>query len=132
MIEKSLDCEVKKVDETQGVVIGYGIICLQKNDKGEFVAYEDLQGDHITEGGMTTACHDFMKGDRIAKAQHTGEPVGKIVEGFGVTKDIAKALGWEVPRTGFVLKMKPDSPEILEKYRKGEFTGFSLGGHLTI
>ena len=45
-----------------------------------------------------------------------------------MTSDIAKALDIEIEKTGFVVGMKPSDPEILEKFRSGEFTGFSIGG----
>lgn len=132
MIQKSLNVEIKKVDESLGVVFGYGIVCLQKNDEGEFNAYEDLQGDHIPETTMLYAVQDFMAGTRIAKHQHSGDPIGKIVFGLPVTKDLCKSLGWDVPATGFVLGMKPDSDQILKDARDGKLTGFSLGGHIIV
>ena len=90
--------------------------------------YYDTQGDHIPEQSMLEATAEYMAGDRVAKVMHQGGPAGQIVFGFPLTEDIAKAMDIEIKKTGFVVGMKPSDRDILEKYRTGEFTGFSIGG----
>lgn len=115
--------EVAKVDETLGLVYGWAIICTEKGEP-----HYDLQGDHIPEPVMTSAASDFMKHSRVAKEMHTGEQIGTIVHSFTLTTDIAKAMNIQTEKTGWMVAMQPDDPAILEKFRNGELTGFSIGG----
>ena len=126
------DATVIKVDDTLGLVMGYAIVC---NDDGE--PYFDLHGDHIPEDTMLKAAADFMVNSRVAGDMHRQVedevnkgiiPAGSVVFAWPMTKDIAKAFGLEVKKTGLMIAMKPSSPEMLEKFRKGEYTGFSIGG----
>ena len=118
-----------KVDESLGLVLGWGIICKVDNQE-----YFDLQGDHITESAMIEAAADFMQNSRIAKDMHIagseGELPGSVVFAFPLTADIAKAFNIQTNRTGLLVGMKPGSDQVLNKFRTGEYTGFSIGGHL--
>lgn len=120
---KPIEVSVAKVDAELGIVFGYAIVC-----KIDGEDYFDTQGDHIPEDSMLEATAEYMAGDRVAKVMHRGEPAGQIVFGFPLTEEIAKAMDIEINKTGFVVGMKPSAAEILEKYRSGEFTGFSIGG----
>lgn len=118
-----------KVDESLGLVLGWGIICKENGEE-----YFDLQGDHITEDAMLEAATDFMANSRIAKDMHIkgddGVLPGSVVFAFPLTTEIAKAFGITVAKTGLLVGMKPGSPDILNKFKTGEYTGFSIGGHL--
>ena len=94
--------------------------------------YYDTQDDHIPEDAMLRASARFMAGPRIAKDMHQGAPVGSVVFAMPMTGDIAEALAISVRQTGLIVGMKPQDPEILEKYRSGEYTGFSIGGRRVI
>lgn len=121
--DKIVDVTVEKVDDELGVVFGFAIVCKQDGED-----YYDTQGDHITEDAMLEATAAFMSGDRVAKLMHEGDQAGQVVYGFPLTSEIAKAHGIETGRTGFLVGMRPDSEEILDKFRKGALTGFSIGG----
>ena len=112
-----------KVDETLGLVFGYAIVCKQNGED-----YYDLAGDHIPELAMLKAATNFMANSRVAKEMHQGEQAGTVVFAFPMTTDIAKSLGIQVEQTGFLIALKPDNPEVLEKFKNGEYTGFSIGG----
>ena len=122
-VSKSLDVEVCKVDADLGIVFGYAIVCKIGDED-----YFDVQGDNIPEASMLDATADFMSGSRMAKDSHRGDCIGQVVYGFPITKDIASSLGLTVEKTGFVVGMKPESEQLLEKYKSGEYTGFSIGG----
>lgn len=111
-----------KVDESLGLVFGFGIVCKVDDED-----YFDLQGDNATEAGMLEAAADFMQNSRIVRDMHEGEPIGQAVFAFPLTTDIAKAFEIETRRTGLMLGIMP-SADVLEKYRTGEYTGFSIGG----
>lgn len=120
--------EVLKVDDELGIVFGWGIVCTEKGEK-----YFDLQGDHITEDAMLKATSDFMFDLRSAGEMHAkdknGDAVhaGVIVHSMPLTKELAKAFGIEVQKTGWLIGMKPDA-DMLEKFKDGTYKGFSIGG----
>lgn len=115
--------EVLKVDDNLGLVLGWAIVC--KQDGAD---YFDLQNDHIPEDAMLKASADFMQNSRVAKEMHSGGAAGSVVFAFPMTTDIAKAFGVETQTTGLMIAMRPDSDEMLAKFRDKTFTGFSIGG----
>ena len=112
-----------KVDDALGLVFGWGLVC-----KVDGEDYYDVQGDNITEPGMVEATTDFMLNARVAKEMHKGDQIGAIVHSFPLTTEIAAAMDIVTKRTGWMVAMKPDSDETLEKFRNGSLTGFSIGG----
>jgi hypothetical protein len=112
-----------KVNEELGLVFGFAIIC---KDAGE--DYFDLQGDHIPEDAMLKAATDFMLHSRNVKEMHQGEVKGTVVFAFPLTTDVAKALNITTDQTGLLIAMKPDSADMLGKFKSGEYSGFSIGG----
>lgn len=118
----NIRAEIKKVDETLGLVMGFGIVCTENGEP-----YFDLQGDHIPEDSMLKAALDFMEHSQVAKEMHTGEQAGSIVFAFPLTTDIAKAFGIETNKTGLLIAVKPDE-DMLKRFVDGDLTGFSIGG----
>ena len=114
---------VLKVDESLGLVFGWAIVC--KQDGAD---YFDLQDDHIPEASMLKASADFMASARVARQMHAGEAAGTVVFAFPMTSDIAKAFGVETKTTGLMIALKPDDKAMLDKFRDGTYTGFSIGG----
>ncbi len=124
---KIIKASVAKVDNDLGIVFGFAIVCKQDGEE-----YFDVQDDHIPEESMLEATASFMQGQRMAKDMHAGDKIGQVVFGFPLTSDIAKSLGIETEKTGFIVGMRPDGDEMLEKYSSGEYTGFSIGGRRII
>ena len=121
---KTVYGKVAKVDDDLGLVMGFAIICKENGEP-----YFDVQGDHIPEDAMMKAAADFMANSRVAKEMHDGGQVGSVVFAFPLTEDIAKAMGLgEVENTGLMIAMQPSDDDVLEKFRSGEYTGFSIGG----
>lgn len=114
--------QILKVDEALGLVFGYAIVCKEDGEP-----YFDVQDDHIPEASMLAAATDFMLQSRVAKEMHTGDGVGQVVFAFPLTEEIAKSLDIVTPRTGLLIAMKP-AADVLEKFRDGTYTGFSIGG----
>ena len=114
--------EIAKVDESLGLVFGFGMITFEDEEE-----YFDTQGDAIVEKGMLEATMDFMLKSRAARDMHEGGAIGEIVFAFPLTREIAKAFDITTKRHGFMIGMKL-TPEVLEKFRSGEYTGFSIGG----
>ncbi len=114
---------VVKVDEALGLVMGYAIVCKEQGEP-----YFDTQGDHIPEDAMLGAALDFMENSRLAKEMHVGEGKGTVVFAWPMTEDVAKAFGILTNTTGLMIAMRPSDDAMLEKFRDGTYTGFSIGG----
>lgn len=115
--------KVANVDSSLGVVFGWGIVSTYKGED-----YFDTQGDNIPDAAMLEATTEFMENSRVGKTMHVGEQTGVIVHSFPLTADIAKAFGITTETTGWMIGYKPYSKDLLEKFRSGELTGFSIGG----
>jgi len=122
MTEKFLKAQVANVSEELGLVFGWAIV---SKDAGQ--PYFDTQGDHIPEESMLKAAADFMSNSRMAKEMHTGDQIGSVVFAWPMTAQIAKAMGVSSGKTGLMVAVKV-SPMVLEKFRTGVLTGFSIGG----
>lgn len=123
-----------------GLLFGCAVVCKTKDAAGKFVPYFD-QGDvvqsdfadHVPEDEMVKAATAFMAGSgagsRAIEEEHFGPAIeGNVVFGFPVTEEIAKALGWDVPMTGFFVAVRPSDPEVFAKAERGELRGFSIFG----
>ncbi len=80
------------------------------------------------KSGNEFARPDFMLDVRVAKEMHMGDEKGTILFAWPMTEDIAKAMDIKSKFTGLMIAMKPNSPDILDKFKSGEYTGFSIGG----
>lgn len=116
------EAQVVKVDAELGLVFGFAIVSTLCGEP-----YYDVQGDHIPDEAMLKAAADFMEHARVAKEMHKGDQKGTVVFAFPLTSDIAKSLDIQTEKTGLLIGMKP-TPEVLEKFRDGSYTGFSIGG----
>jgi Putative phage serine protease XkdF/ChaB len=131
VVEKIIRVDIAKVDSELGIVFGWAIVSTVDGED-----YYDVQGDNITENAMLHAMVDYMKGSRIAGNMHryngggpaSVERVGTVVFGYPLTAEIAKSLGISAKKTGALIGMQVDNPEILQKFKSGEYTGFSIGG----
>lgn len=130
--------KVANVDDELGVVFGWAIVCTEKGQP-----YYDLNIDwdgpyagervpeHIPEPTMLKAAVEFMDiTDRAGNEMHAGPEVGKFVCAFPLTADIAKAMGITCEKTGLMVGYMPP-PEVLAKFKSGEYTGFSIEGWRT-
>lgn len=115
------DCDVLKVDDELGLVFGWAVICKEAGQD-----YYDTQGDHVEEEAMLNAAADFAQKSRVAGDMHRVED-GTAVFLFPMTTEVAKAFEMTTPRTGLLIAVKP-SKEVLEKFKNGTYTGFSIGG----
>ena len=134
--------DVINVDDEHGLVFGYAIVCKNRDADGNLVEYYDLNVDlegvhkgqrvpeHITEDAMFKAAVDAAEtGMQTAgNDMHAGPDVGSYYFQFPVTEEIAKALGWQVEKTGLVVGYPPADDDILAKFRDGTYTGFSIEG----
>lgn len=117
--------KAESVNDALGLVFGWGIICDQDGTD-----YIDVQGDHITQDCMLKCAADFMANSRLGNEMHAGPDSGSYVFAFPLTAEIAKAFGLETKKHGLMLAYKP-TPDVLAKFKSGEYTGFSIEGVVT-
>ena len=124
MDTKTIHCEVAKASAERGLVFGYALVSTEGGKD-----YYDSDNDNIPEDVMLDAAAEFMKGDRFAYASHDykrGE-IGSVLFAFPMTQDIADSLEIQTPRTGLLVGMKVEDPNVLAEFVKGERIGFSVG-----
>ena len=114
---------VLKVDDEQGLVYGWAYV---STEDGKLLV--DSQGDSIEPIEMEKMATHFMLNSRNAKVMHKGENVGQFVHSFPMTNDIMKAFDIYSDREGWLVAMKPTDDEVMKAYKRGDYTGFSIGG----
>ena len=115
--------EIIKTDEAQRIVWGWAYV---STEKGELLT--DTQGDSIEPVEMVKMANTFMESVRTAKAMHAGEGIGEVIHSLPLTMELAKALGIESDREGWVVGMKVHDDAVWKRVLAGEFSGFSIGG----
>lgn len=122
-----MDCRFsfafEKSDATGSVVAGWASVV---SDGGKSI--EDHQGDVISIDEIRKAAHQFVRDARVAKAQHSGNPVGEVVESVIIDDALAKSLGITDGKRGWWIVMKINDPAVRERVRKRELAAFSIGG----
>lgn len=68
---------------------------------------------------------------RASKDMHEGDDIQEVVQMLPVTEELAKALEWDIKKTGLVIALKPTA-DVLALYKSGARTGFSMGGTGTL
>jgi hypothetical protein len=117
------DFKVVKVDTEQRIVYGWASVTTYK---GQLVV--DRQGDVIRTETMHKAVNEFMKGVRVGKLMHEGEPVGQILHSFPVTKAICDALGIQSDREGWITGYYVEDDNLWKSVKAGKYPAFSIGG----
>jgi hypothetical protein len=128
--------DLLKVSDELGLVFGYAIVCMEKNDAGDWVQHFDTQGHHIPESVMLKAAADFALTEAsIAKSaskdMHEGDDIQVAPFLFPMTTEMADALGMDIKKSGLLIGLKPTA-EVLAMYKSGDRTGFSIGGSGTL
>ena len=106
-------------DASLGVVFGYAVVSTEKGED-----YFDTQGENVPVGVITKAFVD-SPGQVLCKAQHDGDPVGRIVFAMPITGD--GDLVSKSEKTGLYVGAKFDQA-VLDQFESGELTGFSIAG----
>lgn len=118
-----IESEIIKMDDEQQMVTGWASV-IEKNG----IPVVDHQDDIITVDELTKAAHNFMSDYRVGKAMHDGGKVGEVVESVVFTKELQKALGIDLGKVGWLIKVKVTNPKVWAQVKKGELKAFSVGG----
>lgn len=115
--------KVLKFDDEERLVYGWASVI---TEGGEPVV--DRQGDVIKAPALTKAVTKFMEEVRVGKAMHEGEQIGQVIHSWPVTDEIAKSVGIESDREGWLVAFKVYDDEVWNKVKSGELSAFSIGG----
>jgi hypothetical protein len=111
---------IMKMDEEQRLI--YGVVLVPD--------VEDLQGDICSKEDIQEACHDYLVNSRLIKAQHRAPTDADVVECYIAPTDIQLGKGI-VPEGSWVMVTKIHSNAMWEAVKKGDITGYSIGGRGT-
>ena len=115
--------EFQKADATGRFVRGWASVASKDG-----AAITDHQGDIISVEELRKAAHKFVCDARVAKAMHTGKPVGEVVESVIIDDEFAKAVGLTATRRGGWIGMEIHDESVRKRVRSGELKAFSIGG----
>jgi hypothetical protein len=114
-LKKSVD--LFKMDEEQRLV--YGVVLVPD--------IEDLQGDICSKEAIQEAAHDYLVNSRLVKAQHRSATDADVVECYIAPCDIPIGKGI-APAGSWIMVTKINSGAMWEAIKKGDITGYSIGG----
>ena len=129
-VKKFAFCRVAKIDEEKHLVFGWANVHGTWDGK-ELTAVEDSQGSIIEEAELEGAAYVFCREARGMDERHDWERCGYLVESVMITNEKLQAMfpNQALPdgNRGWWIGMQPD-PSIYEKFKSGEYKGFSIGG----
>lgn len=130
--EKKPVLTLMKISEEQQMCYGWASVI---SVDGEPVI--DIQGDIIDAAELEKASTEFMIDVRHAMEMHQRDENrkiqpemirGMVVHSFPLTADIAKSLGIETDREGWIVGVKVTDPVVWAKVKDGTYKAFSFGG----
>ena len=113
---------LKQLDEER-LALGWAYV---STVKGELSL--DHSGEFIRPEQIAKAATNFMLSMRTAKAMHSGGKIGEVVHSMPLTNDIAKALGIQSDREGWVVAIKVYDDQVWQDVKSGKLAAFSIGG----
>ena len=114
---------ILKTDDDQRMVYGWASVV---SETGTPVI--DTQGDVIEPDELVKATTEFMADARLAKAMHQGDGIGEVLHSFPLTAELAKSLGLETAREGWIVGVKVRDDAVWAKVKDGTLKAFSIGG----
>lgn len=114
--------QVLKFNDEQRMVYGWASVI---SENGRPVI--DTQGDVIEPAELENATAEFMADVRTAKEMHRGGQIGTVVHSLPLTADIAKSLGIQTTREGWIVGMKVHDEATWQRVKSGALRAFSIG-----
>jgi Putative phage serine protease XkdF len=118
----ALTARAIKINDELGLVFGWAF-----TSQVDGAPYHDLQGDAIDEEFVKAAMDFMIDGGGASDEMHDSNPTGRVVFAMPLTAEIAKSFGIQTDTTGLMVAIKP-SAAVLQKFKSGELTGFSIAG----
>ena len=113
---------VKQLDEER-LAFGWAYV---STVKGEISL--DHSGEFIRPELLAKAATNFMLSMRTAKRMHSGESIGEVIHSMPLTNDVAKALGIQSDREGWIIAIKVHDEQVWQDVKSGKLAAFSIGG----
>ena len=88
----------------------------------------DHSGEFIRPELLAKAATNFMLSMRTAKRMHSGESIGEVIHSMPLTNDVAKALGIQSDREGWIIAIKVHDEQVWQDVKSGKLAAFSIGG----
>jgi hypothetical protein len=111
------DTPILKADDDLRIV--YGVV-LEPDS-------EDLQGDIIDSDTIEKAAHAYLRESRVVGDSHMVQAEAEVVESYIAPADLQ--MGEQTVRKGsWIMAVKVHDDELWAAVKKGEMTGFSIGG----
>lgn len=112
-------------DIDQNIVFGWACVV---TDCGVpvVVPASDEQGDVLTPAELMECTTAFMQSERIAKIEHDGDQIGEVVHSFPLTVDLAKSLGIDCAKEGWLVGVRVFDASVLKRILVGELKAFSI------
>lgn len=122
-MEIGVSFNFEKADSTGRFVRGWASVAVEDGKP-----ITDHQGDVVSIEELRKAAHKFICDHRVAKAMHSGNAVGEVVESVIIDDAFAKAVGASDGKRGWWIGMEIHDSDIQDKVRKGVLRAFSIGG----
>lgn len=119
----AVEGQILKRDEEERLVYGWAYVSTLN---GEISL--DHSGEFIKPNQLAKAATNFMLSMRTAKRMHSGGKIGEVVHSMPLTNDIAKALGIQSDREGWLVAIKVYDDEVWQDVKSGKLAAFSIGG----
>jgi hypothetical protein len=113
---------VKKLDEER-LAFGWAYVATVKGEVSL-----DHSGEFIRPELLAKAATNFMLSMRTAKRMHSGESIGEVIHSMPLTNDVAKALGIQSDREGWIIAIKVYDDQVWQDVKSGKLSAFSIGG----
>ena len=113
---------VKQLDEER-LAFGWAYVSTVNGEISLDHSEEFIRPDQIAK-----AATNFMLSMRTAKAMHTGGKIGEVVHSMPLTNEIAKALGIQSDREGWLVAIRINDDAVWQDVKSGKLAAFSIGG----
>ncbi len=88
----------------------------------------DQQGEYINEEDLWAAAKSFARNGNVIRLEHAGRPVAcQVLESF-VCESACMKSGQQLRKGDWWLSARVDDPGLWKKIKRGDVTGWSLGG----
>lgn len=118
-----IEGQILKQDSEERLVYGWAYV---STNKGEISL--DHSGEFVRPDQIAKAATNFMLSMRTAKRMHSGGKIGEVVHSMPLTNDIAKALGIQSDREGWLVAIKVYDDQVWQDVKSGKLAAFSIGG----
>jgi len=121
--EVQIEGQILKRDDEERLAFGWAYV---STVKGEISL--DHSGEFIRPELLAKAATNFMLSMRTAKRMHSGESIGEVIHSMPLTNDVAKALGIQSDREGWIIAIKVHDEQVWQDVKSGKLAAFSIGG----